>query len=72
MKFSFEPGVNDDTMEHDPFKGIKLHLEIDKYVGDLMMPDDKQPSVYVVHRMLPPGTHKYFYSNANVMTVAKD
>jgi len=29
VKFCFEPGVSDDTKEHDPLKGIKLHLEID-------------------------------------------
>ncbi len=66
----FEPGVSDDTVDFDPYKGVKLHLEIDKYVGDLMMPETEGDTNYVIHRMLPPGTHKYFYSVANKLTVA--
>ena len=37
-----------------------------------MLPDEANPKVYVAHRMLPPGPHKYFYSLANKLTVAKD
>ena len=71
VKFRFEPGVSDDTFNHDPFKAIKLHLEIDQYVGDLMLPDDPaDPKGYICYRMLPPGTHKYFYSVANNLKVA--
>ena len=39
VKFRFEPGVSDDNPDHDPFKPIKLHLEIDQFQGDLMLPD---------------------------------
>lgn len=72
VKFRFEPGVSDGTKDHDPFKAIKLHLEFEQYVGDLMLPDEQDPKAYVTYRMLPPGTHKYFYSVANKMTVALD
>jgi hypothetical protein len=29
VKFTYEPGVSDENADHDPFKPIKLHLEID-------------------------------------------
>lgn len=70
VKFIFEPGVSDDTVDFDPYTGIKLHLEIDRYVGDLMLPESDGDNIYVVNRMLPPGTHKYFFSVANKLTVA--
>ena len=31
VKFRYLPGISDDNPEHDPFKPIKLHLEIDQY-----------------------------------------
>ena len=75
IKFRFEPGVSDDNPEHDPFKPIKLHLQIDQYQGDLMLPDqgevDGEPG-YSCYRMLPPGTHKYFFSIANKPLVAQE
>lgn len=41
VTFKFEPGVSDDNPKHDPFKAIKLHLEFDQYIGDLMLPEDE-------------------------------
>jgi hypothetical protein len=57
-------------MQHDPLKPIKLHLEMDQYVGDLLLPESDDSNVYVCYRMLPPGNHKYFYSVANKLTIA--
>jgi hypothetical protein len=38
-----------------------------------MLPEDEDnPKMYVAYRMLPPGTHKYFYTVANNLTVAID
>lgn len=37
-----------------------------------MLPDPAEDGAYVAWRMLPPGTHKYFYSVANVPKVALD
>ena len=37
-----------------------------------MMPDENNPKLYELWRMLPPGKHKYFYSVGNIIQVAKD
>jgi len=37
QRFTYEPGRSDDNPNHDEFKPIKLHLDIDHYQGDLMM-----------------------------------
>ena len=62
--------MSDETIQHDPLKPIKLHLEMDEYVGDLLLPETEDSNVYVCYRMLPPGNHKYFFSVANKLTVA--
>ena len=36
-RFTYEPGLSDDNPNHDGTKPIKLHLEIDKFEGDLMV-----------------------------------
>jgi hypothetical protein len=36
-----------------------------------MLPEDDNPKVYSVYRMLPPGTHKYFFTVVNKLTVSK-
>ena len=51
----YEPGVSDDFVDHDPFVPISLHLDIDYYKADLMLPNKENPKVYEVFRMLPPG-----------------
>jgi len=35
-------------------------------------PDDEHHKLYEVFRMLPPGTHKYFYTKGVQIVVAKD
>ena len=37
-----------------------------------MLPDEDNPNLYEIWRMLPPGKHKYFYSVGNSIQVAKD
>ena len=49
-------------MEHEPLIPIKLHLEFDDFRGDLMLKSKSDGRVYEVGRMLPPGTHRYFYT----------
>ena len=39
VKFVYECGVSDDSPGHDPFKPITLHLEVDDWKPDIMMPD---------------------------------
>ena len=61
VHFTYEPGVSDDNPNHDVFKPIDLHLELDHYKPDLMLPQKRNEKVYEVYRMLPPGSHKYFF-----------
>ena len=37
-----------------------------------MLPSEDNPKVYEVARMLPPGTHRYFYSKLGEVCIAKD
>jgi len=60
--FQYTPGVSDDRVEHEPLIPIKLHLEFDDFRGDLMLKSKSDGRVYEVGRMLPPGTHRYFYT----------
>ena len=52
---SFRPGIDDDNPVIDRFKPINLHLEMDKFEPDLMLPDPNDPSLYISIRMIPPG-----------------
>jgi hypothetical protein len=71
--FEYTPGVSDDLKgEHDPFKPIYLHLELDEFEPDLMLPDKIDKNRYICPRMLPPGKHRYFYTYLNKLKVAKD
>jgi len=71
--FEYEPGKSDDSTEpHDPFVPIKLHLDIDQYKGDLMIPKENDQRVYHCYRMLPPGTHQYFFTVGTEIIVALD
>jgi len=49
-------------------------LDLDHFEGDLMMLQDEAAhhKVYDVTRMLPPGTHRYFYSVDGKVKVAKE
>ena len=71
-RFVYEPGKSDDYADHDPFVPINLHLDIDHFKADLMLPSKGEPKVYEVYRMLPPGQHKYFYSIGGNIKVAKN
>ena len=70
--FKYQPGISDERKDHDPFVPINLHLDIDHFEGDMMLPDENNPNLYEIWRMLPPGKHKYFYSVGNSIQVAKD
>lgn len=72
QRFTYEPGRSDDNPNHDEFKPIKLHLDIDNFEGDLMMKADATSQVYEVHRMLPPGNHRYFFSVDGQPSIAKE
>lgn len=39
-----------------------LHLDIDDYESDLMVKDSENPGLFTLHRMVPPGTHNYYFS----------
>ena len=69
--FTYTPGKSDDNPNHDEFKPIKLHLDIDHFEGDLMTTEADE-KVYEIYRMLPPGSHRYFYSVDGKVSVAKD
>ena len=60
------------TLDHDPFKPIKLHLELDHYAGDLMLPVPSDETTYEVYRMLPPGKHRYYFTIDGQIVVAQD
>ena len=70
--FIYRPGVSDDRIVLDPHSVIKLHLDIDHFEGDKMLPTEGDPDVRQLWRMLPPGKRKYFYSVDNTIQVAKD
>jgi hypothetical protein len=71
--FLFTVGVSfQPSSKHDEFKPINLHLELDEFEPDLMLPVSTGSDTYICHRMLPPGTHRYFYTYNNTMVVAKD
>ena len=72
VHFTYTPGVSDDNPNHDVYKPIDLHLELDHYKPDLMLPQTRNENVYEVYRMLPPGSHKYFFTVAGQVRVAKD
>ena len=69
-RFTYKPGVSDDNPNHDIFKPIKLHLDVDHFEGDLMMQDEEDESVYEVYRMLPPGPHRYYYTVDHKVKIA--
>jgi hypothetical protein len=73
VQFEYTVGVSDNTKEKpDPFKPINLHLELDDFAPDLMLPESEGSSKYVCPRMLPPGTHRYFFTYLNKMRIAKE
>jgi hypothetical protein len=49
---------------------VKIHFEIEDFKGDLMLRVDD--SLYRITRMLPPGTHRYFFTIQNELRVADD
>lgn len=51
---------------------INLHLEIDDFKPDLLLPQTKNPNVFEVFRRLPPGKHRYYFTVGRVIKVAKD
>ena len=73
-RFTYEPGRSDDNPNHDEFKPIKLHLDIDHFEGDLMMRSEESghEHLWEVFRMLPPGPHRYFFSVDGQVKVARD
>ena len=71
-RFTYEPGVSDANPNHDEFKPIKLHLEIDHFEGDLMMKASETGFEYDLYRMLPPGAHRYFFSIGGEPCTAQD
>ena len=71
-RFTYEPGRSDNNPNHDEFKPIKLHLDIDHFGGDLMMKSENGGREYEVYRMLPPGSHRYFFSIDGEPVVAQE
>lgn len=39
---------------------VTIHFEFDDYEGDLMLKEE--PKKYILWRMVPPGTFRYFIS----------
>ena len=71
--FRFTPGVSDSDSTVDPENSpVVLHLEVDRFKGDPMMPSEKNPNVYECIRMLPPGNHRYYFSVKGQVRTAKD
>jgi hypothetical protein len=60
VKFEFQSDV----------QPVRLHLEVDQYEGWTMVP--AKPGFFEFYRMLPPGTHKYYFSVNGVQQVAKE
>ena len=72
VHFIYEPGKSDDNKNHDEFVPINLHLEIDDFKPDLLLPTEDNPKVFEVFRRLPPGNHRYFFTVGGEVTIAKD
>ena len=51
---------------------ISLHLEVDNYKPDLMLPAKNNPKVFECYRYLPPGNHRYFFTDGKETKVADD
>jgi len=51
---------------------IELHLELDEYKPDLLLPSETQSGSYEVIRRLPAGTHRYYFTVGGIVKVAKD
>ena len=52
--FTYQPGISDDNPGHDPFVPINLHLDIDHFEADLMLPDEENPRLYTIFLRLDP------------------
>lgn len=80
VRFEFRPGVSfkfpDGVTSHDVHVPIHLHLELDDYKADLMLPEDPDedpPTKYISHRRIPPGREqKFFFSIAGQQYIASD
>jgi hypothetical protein len=72
VHFIYTPGISDDRVSHDKYVPIKIHLEIDDYQPDLLLPMKDDPAVYEVYRRLPPGRHRYYFTVGGQVSVAKD
>jgi hypothetical protein len=51
---------------------INLHLEIDRFKPDLMLPSKENKKVYECIRMLPPGNHRYYFTVGGDVRTAQD
>lgn len=72
VQFIYEPGQSDENLSHDEFVPICLHLEIDDFKPDLLLPTEDNPKVFEVYRRLPPGNHRYFFTVGGEVKIAKD
>ena len=50
---------------------MKLHLEFEDFVGDLMQPSIGDPNIYELARVLPPGSHRYFFTYKGELVCGK-
>lgn len=64
-EFEFGSGLN-----IDEFAMVKIHIEIEDFKGDLMERVDD--SLYKITRMLPPGTHRYFFTVKNELRISDE
>jgi hypothetical protein len=71
-RFTFTPGVSDNQPIHDPYVPINLHLEVDNFKPDLMLPSKTNSNVYECYRMLPPGAHRYYFTVGKELKVANE
>ena len=67
----FKYHTDNRTEVHDPYAPIKLHMEFEDFEGDLMLPSLGNPDIYELARMLPPGSHRYFFTYRGELVVAK-
>ena len=49
---------------------VKLHLEFEDYKGDVVKRDENK--CYKITRMLPPGSHRYFFTIKHEIKVRLD
>ena len=64
VRFEFRAGTSE-NIGIDSKTNMFLHLDIDDFEADLMVKDLENSGLYTLNRMVPPGTHNYYFSRGS-------